>query len=123
MRDAVGEALARPRATVEDVVAALAALPEMRAAATRVLILHGSGANPARNVAIAHGALTNGGYAVARACFEHGVDTVVYIHIDGPDLQRLRADGRGTSSSRATWPATRSASRRFSPPCGRAGSR
>ncbi|HLA23913.1 MAG TPA: hypothetical protein VJ206_00835 [bacterium] len=95
MRDAVGEALARPRATVEDVVAALAALPEMRAAATRVLILHGSGANPARNVAIAHGALTNGGYAVARACFEHGVDTVVYIHIDGPDLQRLRADGRG----------------------------
>ena len=33
--------------------------------------------------------------SVARACFEDGVDTAFDIHIDGPDLQRLRADGRG----------------------------
>lgn len=32
---------------------------------------------------------------MARSCFEHGVDVVVYIHIDPLDLQRLRAEGRG----------------------------
>jgi len=42
---------------------------------------------------IGHGALTNGGYPVAKACFAHGVDTVVYIHIDYGELQRLRAEG------------------------------
>lgn len=95
MHDAVAPVLARPGATVEDVAAALGALPEMRAAPTQVQILHGRGSNPARRVVIAHGALTNGGYAVARACFEHGVDVVVYIHIDAGELQRLKADGRG----------------------------
>jgi hypothetical protein len=32
---------------------------------------------------------------VAKACFAHGVDTVVYIHIDYGELQRLRGEGRG----------------------------
>jgi hypothetical protein len=95
MHEAIAPVLARPAATVEDVAGALAALPEMRAAPTQVQILHGRGSHPVRRVVIAHGALTNGGYAVARTCFEHGVDAVVYIHIDPVELHRLRADGRG----------------------------
>jgi hypothetical protein len=66
----------------------------MRAARTQVQIVHGRGSNTVRKVVIAHGALTNGGAAVARTCFEHGVDVVVYIHIDPGELQRLR-DGPG----------------------------
>jgi hypothetical protein len=93
MHEAVAPILARPEATVEDVAGALAAFPEMRAASTQVQILHGRRDNPAHRAVIAHGALTNGGYAVARTCFEHGVDVVVYIHIDAGELQRLKADG------------------------------
>jgi hypothetical protein len=67
----------------------------MRAAPTTVRLLLGDPERPVRNVVIGHGALTNGGYPVARTCFAHGVDAVVYIHIDYGELQRLRADGRG----------------------------
>src|SRR5439155_1536360 len=75
--------------------AALAALPEMRAAPTTVQLAMGNARDPVRKVVVAHGAYTNGGYPVAHTCFTHGVDLVVYIHIDFGELQRLRAEGRG----------------------------
>lgn len=95
MIETVNHALARGNARVVDVVNALAALPEMAAAATTVQQLLGDPTTPAGKVLVAHGALTNGGYPVAKACFDHGIDTVIYIHIDYADLQRLRAEGRG----------------------------
>ena len=95
MRAEVDRVLAHDHPRVADVVDALATFPEMRRAATTVQLLHGDPARPVRNVLIGHGALTNGGYPVAKACFAHGVDTVVYIHIDYGELQRLRAEGRG----------------------------
>src|SRR2546425_1810917 len=67
----------------------------MRAAHTTVQLTMGEGATPVSKVIVAHGAYTNGGYPVARTCFAHGIDLVVYIHIDFGELQRLRADGRG----------------------------
>ncbi len=91
----VGTGLARGYATVGDLVEALSALPEMRAAPTTVQVVLGDGSNPVRSVVIGHGAYTNGGYSVARTCFAHGVDAVVYIHIDFGELQRLRSEGRG----------------------------
>jgi hypothetical protein len=42
-----------------------------------------------------HGAGTNGGYAVARAYFQAGVDTVLYIHIAPEEAQRLRNEASG----------------------------
>jgi len=95
MRRAVDVALREPHSTVGHVVNALAALPEVSAAPTQVQVVLGDADHPARNVVIAHGGLTNGGYPVARTCFAHGVDTVVYIHIDFGELQRLRGDGKG----------------------------
>ncbi|HYS71398.1 MAG TPA: hypothetical protein VEM95_03155, partial [Thermoplasmata archaeon] len=41
---------------------------------------------------VLHGAGTNGGYHVAKCAFDHGIDTVVYIHIDPGHLQRVRAE-------------------------------
>lgn len=87
--------LARPNATVGDLVAALAALPEMVVARSSVQVVLGDEHQPVRKVVVGHGALTNGGYPVAKACYAHGVDTVIYIHIDFGELQRLRADGHG----------------------------
>lgn len=95
MRAEVDRVLAGSDPRADDLVEALAALPEMRAAATTVTLLLGDPRSPVRNVVVGHGALTNGGYPVARTCFAHGVDTVVYIHIEYGELQRLRAEGRG----------------------------
>ncbi len=93
--EAVNGVLSGGNARAVDVVNALAALPEMAAAATTVQQVLGDPISPARKVVVAHGALTNGGYPVAKTCFDHGVDAVIYIHIDYGDLQRLRAEGRG----------------------------
>ncbi|MGC9356856.1 MAG: hypothetical protein ACP5GX_03275 [Anaerolineae bacterium] len=84
-----------PNATVHNIVEALAALPAARRAETEVCLLLGERDAPAGRVVVAHGALTNGGYDIARAYYEHGVETVVYIHIAAPDLKRLREHEEG----------------------------
>lgn len=96
MQDAVDSALKTDLgATLEDVAQALAQLPAARRSETDVMVLLGEPAARAGRVVVAHGALTNGGYDVARAYFDHGVDTVIYIHISPEDLRRLRADEGG----------------------------
>ncbi len=81
--------------TVREVVDALLELPEFAASPVRPEVMLGDPDAPAGRVLVAHGAGTNGGYPVARACFAHGVDTLVYIHLDHQALLRLRAEGRG----------------------------
>ncbi len=93
--DVVDDVLRRGSATAGDLVEALGALPEVRAAPAPVRLALGDPSAPVRRVLVAHGAYTNGGYPVARACFASGVDAVIYLHIDFADLQRLRAEGRG----------------------------
>src|SRR2546422_4262540 len=94
MREQVDAVLTRGRATVGDVVEALRALPEMRAAQTTVQLAMGEGATPVRKVVVAHGAYTNGGYSRAPTCFAHGIDLVGYNPIHFWEPPRLRADGR-----------------------------
>ena len=86
---------ANPNATLGEVAWALGALPAAQRAATEVMVLMGDPTARAGRVVVAHGAQTNGGYNVARAYYEHGIDTVVYIHVVPADLERLRADRRG----------------------------
>ncbi len=96
MQAVVNELLsANPDATLDDVSGALASLPAAQRAATEVRVVLGDPTARAGSVVVAHGALTNGGYHVARAYYEYGVDTVVYIHVASGDLERLRADERG----------------------------
>jgi hypothetical protein len=88
------EALGRP-ASVQDAIDALLTLPEFANAPTRIMVPVGAVDRPLGRFAIVHGAGTNGGYPVARTYFEHGVDTVLYIHVAPEEAQRLRADTRG----------------------------
>lgn len=81
--------------TAGDVVAALLTVPEIAAAPTRPAVRVGRPEDPAGRVVVSHGAGTNGGYAVAKAYFEAGIGTVVYIHVDYGAVQKLRTDGRG----------------------------
>jgi len=81
--------------TVGDVVDALMGIEEFRAAPTSIEVRMGSASNRSGRVAVIHGAGSNGGYPVATACFRHGIGTVVYIHIDHGELQKLRAEEQG----------------------------
>lgn len=76
---------------VEDVVAALRTIPEIREAPTRVMVPVGRLDRPAGRVVVYHGAGTNGGFPVARALFAAGAGTVVYIHLNPDDVDRIKA--------------------------------
>lgn len=78
--------------TVGELVAALSAIPEFRRAKTKIEVRLGSASNQVGKVTLVFGAGTNGGYPVAKAFFDHGVETVIYLHIDYEDLKRLREE-------------------------------
>lgn len=87
----------------DDAVGALAArlletLGEFRSAATQIEVLVGKASHRLGRVVVSHAAGTNGGYAVAKAYFEHGVDTVVYIHCRPDEARRLEAEFGRTKS-------------------------
>ena len=65
---------------------------EFRNADTEIELRVGRPENPIGRAVMSHGAGTNGGYPVAKAYFDHGVDTVVYIHCRPEDAAKLRAE-------------------------------
>jgi len=79
-------------ATVGQLVSKIGAFPEFRSAETRIEVRLGSPNRKAGKVVISHACYTNGGYDVAKAYFQHGVDTLSYIHVSEPDLTRLASE-------------------------------
>ncbi len=80
---------------VQDAIDALNGMPEFANAQTRIMVPVGAVDRPLGRIAIVHGAGTNGGYPVAKAYFDSGIDTVLYIHVAPEEAQRLRADTNG----------------------------
>ena len=78
--------------TVGQLVSRIGAFPEFREAETRIEVRLGSPNRKARKVVVSHACYTNGGYDVAKACFENGVGTLSYIHISEADLTKLAAE-------------------------------
>lgn len=85
----------RPDDPVSAVIDALMTLPELQDAPTRPEVRVGSPQNRTGRVLVGHGAGTNGGYEVARAAFDHGVGTALYIHVDVAVARQLAAEGGG----------------------------
>jgi len=82
-----------PQRTVADLIGALReTFGEFRSAATQIEVRVGRETNRLGRVVMSHGAGTNGGTPVAKAYFEHGVDTVLYIHCRPEDSKRLREE-------------------------------
>ncbi len=79
----------RPTPRVRDAIDTLYSIPEFQKAKTRIVLRMGNLDNPLGKWAVHHGAGTNGGFPVARAAYDHGIDTVFYIHIDAGALRRL----------------------------------
>ncbi|RLG39415.1 MAG: hypothetical protein DRO05_08895, partial [Thermoproteota archaeon] len=71
--DRVGE-----RAKVKDLMLSLMRLKEFSSALAPIMLVLGDEENEVGKAVVAHGAFTNGGSEVARAYFEHGVDTLIY---------------------------------------------
>jgi hypothetical protein len=82
-----------PGATVADLKTAFEErFPAFAAADTDVVARLGSMDDELGEVAVHHAAGTNGGADVARAYFDAGVDTVLYIHVGGGDTAELREE-------------------------------
>ncbi|MDA4120850.1 MAG: Nif3-like dinuclear metal center hexameric protein [Thaumarchaeota archaeon] len=81
--------------TVGDLTRKLSKITEFAKAKTKIELRMGEQDNPLGKWVLLFAAGTNGGYPVAKAYFEHGIDTVIYLHIDYDELVRLRKDCRG----------------------------
>jgi putative NIF3 family GTP cyclohydrolase 1 type 2 len=80
-------------ATVDRLISHLfATFGEFRNAKTEIESRIGKRDNAIGKTVMSHGAGTNGGYAVAKAYFDHGVDTVVYIHCRPEESRRLMTE-------------------------------
>lgn len=92
-RMAQAAAALSPTDTVADLVAHFTGtIGEFGNALTPIEVLLGTPGQPLGRVAVSHGAGTNGGYRIAKTYFDHGVDTVVYIHCAPGEVRRLRED-------------------------------
>lgn len=81
--------------TVKELVRRIGEFPEFRKAGTRIEVRLGSGRSRIGNVAISHACYTNGGFDIAKAYFQHGVNTLSYIHVSEPDLTKLASEDHG----------------------------
>jgi len=52
----------------------------------------GSEKNRAGHWALVVAAGTDGGYHIAKAYLQHGVSTIIYLHVDYNDLTKMRED-------------------------------
>lgn len=87
-------------ATVADLVRQFKAdMPEFQTALTDFQLRVGAPDNALGRVAISHAAGTNGGYPIAKAYFDHGADTVLYIHCSPADSLKLREEYEGTGKN------------------------
>jgi hypothetical protein len=95
-RDFLLAAIRKSRArTVGGLIRDLGLIPEFKKARTRIELRMGDDADPLGKWVLLFAAGTNGGYPVAKAYYEHGIDTVIYLHIDPEELQKLRKERLG----------------------------
>ena len=89
-------AIGRSRAkTVGGLIEDLGRIPEFKKAKTKIALRMGHPADPLGKWVLLFAAGTNGGYPVAKAYYKHGMDTVIYLHIDPEELQKLRRESLG----------------------------
>jgi len=74
---------------VSDIVKLIEEIPEFRNADTKVKVRYGSAKNEAGQWSLVIAAGTNGGFPIAKTYFEHGISTVIYLHIDYNDLTQM----------------------------------
>jgi len=87
--DLVREVSGKPSATAGDLLAALAGVPEISASLTGPELWLGAAGNPIGRWLVQMAAGTNGGAGIYRTYYEHGIDTILAMHLDHRDLREL----------------------------------
>jgi len=90
----VRRAVAEGATTAGRLVTALQTLPEMRASLVKPQLWLGEPENPVGRWIVQMAAGTNGGPAVFRTYYEHGLTTIVAMHFEERDLRELERLGR-----------------------------
>jgi len=84
--------LERAGPKVMDVVEALTSMPEFKASEIKPEVVLGDPTAARGRTKLVVAAGTNGGYHIAKAYFSHGIDTLIYMHVDFEELKKLRDD-------------------------------
>lgn len=74
---------------ISDLLKLIDEIPEFNNAASRPIVALGSAKSNVGRIALVLAAGTNGGYPIAKLYYEHGVSTVIYLHIDPTDAAKL----------------------------------
>jgi hypothetical protein len=77
-----------------ELLEALRSIPEMRASLVQPELWLGSVDNPVGRWVVQMAAGSNGGAPVFRTYYEHGINTIIAMHVDREDLRQLQADAR-----------------------------
>lgn len=83
-------------------------LNEIKESAVSVELVCGDRQSKIGKAVVIHGAGTNGGYPVANALFNHGVNTVIYIHLlphQKADRERLIKENKGNLIATGHYPS------------------
>jgi hypothetical protein len=87
--DFVGRAVGGKATTVGSLVDELKTIPEMEASLVQPELWLGKAENPVGRWLVQMAAGTNGGAAIYRTYYEHGINTILAMHIDDRDLREL----------------------------------
>jgi putative NIF3 family GTP cyclohydrolase 1 type 2 len=82
------------RTSVGGLIAELKTIPEMEASLIQPELWLGQPDNPVGKWLVQMAAGTNGGAPIYRTYYEHGIDTILAMHIDDRDLRELEQDQR-----------------------------
>jgi hypothetical protein len=74
---------------ISDLLKLIDEIPEFNNAVSRPIVALGSSKSSVGRSVLVLAAGTNGGYPIAKLYYEHGVSTVIYLHIDPTDAARL----------------------------------
>lgn len=81
-------------ATVGGLVDELKTIPEMELSLVQPELWLGKASNPVGKWVVQMAAGTNGGAPIYRTYYEHGIDTILAMHIEDRDLRELEQDQR-----------------------------
>ena len=84
--------------TVGGLIGELRTIPEMEASLVQPELWLGKAENPVGRWIVQMAAGTNGGAPVYRTYYEHGIDTILAMHIDDRDLRELEQAQRPTAN-------------------------
>jgi hypothetical protein len=79
---------------VAELLDVLRSIPEMRASLVQPELWLGSPKNPVGRWVVQMAAGSNGGAPVFRTYYQHGINTIIAMHIDREDLRQLEAEDR-----------------------------